>query len=121
MEPEEYNRTERCFDQIIRANQHRPGAEEVQTAATAKQMLQEYADQYAAQFVPSLDVVLRFSHSEDESSNFTETLSPDQWAIILRIDGQRTIGDIGDILGWTDDECRRIVYSLLGIGIVRLA
>jgi hypothetical protein len=119
MEPEEYNRTERCIDHILRANQHRPASEEYQTATTAKYMLQEFADQYAAQFVPSLDVVLRFSQSEDEASNFTDTLSPDQWAIILRIDGYRTIGDIGDILGWTDDELRRIVYSLLGIGIVR--
>lgn len=121
MEPEEYNRTERSIDHILRANQHRPSSQEYQTAATAKNMLQEFADQYAAQFVPNLDFILQFSQSEEEASNFTDTLSPDQWAIILRIDGECTIGDIGDTLGWTDDELRRVVYSLLGIGIVRFS
>ena len=120
MEPEEYNRTEHCFDQIIRAYQHRPTSDEFQTATTAKNMLQEYADRYAAQFVPNLNSILHFSQTEDEGVNFTDTLSPDQWAIILRVDGKRTINEIGDTLGWTDDELRRIVYSLLGIGIVYL-
>jgi hypothetical protein len=120
MKPAEYNRTVRAFDRIIREFQHKPTSTDFRNAVNARDLLQQHADQFACRFVPDLDVVPLFIHSEDQAFNYEETLSPEQWAFIWQMDGQSTARQIGYRLNWDEALLRRVVYSLLGTDFIRL-
>ncbi|MBZ0319944.1 MAG: hypothetical protein K8L91_26265 [Anaerolineae bacterium] len=120
MKPTDYNRTERAFDRIIRSFQNKPNSADFRNAQTAKEMLQSHADQFAANFVPNLDMVVVFSNTEADRFNAEDTLSPEQWAFIWQVDAQSTIRQIGEKLAWNDSFLRRVVYSLLGTETIYL-
>ncbi len=120
MKPTDYNRTERAFDRIIRTFQNKPNSADFRNAQTAKEMLQSHADQFAANFVPNLDMVVVFANSEADRFNAEDTLSPEQWAFIWQVDEHRTIRQIGEKLAWDDSFLRRVVYSLLGTETIYL-
>lgn len=120
MKPTDYNRTERAFDRIIRSFQNKPNSADFRNAQTAKEMLQSHADQFAANFVPNLDMVVVFSNTEADRFNAEDTLSPEQWTFIWQVDAHRTIRQIGEKLNWDDSFLRRVVYSLLGTETIYL-
>lgn len=120
MKPTDYNRTERAFDRIIRHFQDKPNSLDFRNAANAKELLQTHADQFAAHFVPDLDMIVLFARSEADRFNAEDTLSPEQWAFIWRVDEKTTVRDIGNTLGWDESFLRRVVYSLLGTEYIYL-
>lgn len=47
-------------------------------------------------------------------------LSPDEWAMLTRIDGRHSVHDLAEETGFSGFQAARIVYGLLSTGVVRL-
>jgi len=66
--------------------------------------------------VPSTDAVFNISPS---GSTSTVSLKPLEWQVLAQVNGQRSVIEIGEILGLHEFEVARIVYSLTTAGLMR--
>ncbi len=67
--------------------------------------------------IPSLDLVPTFT-SRDQSHQVT--LSPHEWILVTRIDGERTIEDIADALHWSAFDVSKLLFGMITSGLVEL-
>ncbi len=67
--------------------------------------------------IPSLDLVPTFT-SQDQSHQVT--LSPYEWILVTRIDGERTIEQIADILHWAAFDVSKLLFGMITSGLVEL-
>ena len=68
--------------------------------------------------IPSLDLVPYFS-SRDKGADQV-TLSPQEWILVTRIDGQRTIEEIADELKWAPFDVSKLLFGMITTGLVAL-
>ena len=69
--------------------------------------------------IPSLDVVVKFSDQPNERAKGVN-LTPDEWRVFARINGQNSIRQIAQQTGLNDFEVARIIYGFLAAGLVTL-
>ena len=95
-------------------------APERSIGTTTEQLLLEAARQ-AEQWgdikdvVPSTDSVYNISPS---GSTNTVSLKPLEWQVLAQVNGERSILEIGEILGLPEFEVARIIYSLTTAGLL---
>jgi hypothetical protein len=65
----------------------------------------------------SLDAIVDFS---PEGSQAELSLTPDEWAMLTRIDGASSVAEIAQEAGYGQFEAARIIYGLLTAGVVTL-
>ncbi|MGH2813455.1 MAG: DUF4388 domain-containing protein [Actinomycetota bacterium] len=69
--------------------------------------------------VPTLEAVPKFSESDDDPVEVA--LTPEEWALVSRVDGRSTVLELGSECGFTDLEAARTVSGLVGAGLLVLA
>jgi hypothetical protein len=67
--------------------------------------------------IPSLDLVPAFT-STDQSRQVT--LSPHEWILVTRIDGERTIEQIADLLHWSAFDVSKLLFGMITSSLVEL-
>jgi hypothetical protein len=69
--------------------------------------------------IPSMDhiPVLRY----EEQWKKEVLLSPQEWTLITRVDGRRTIEDLASSLGWSAFDVSKILYGLITQGLITLS
>jgi len=67
--------------------------------------------------IPSLDLVPTFT-SRDQGHQVT--LSPHEWILVTRIDGERTIEEIADALHWSAFDVSKLLFGMITSGLVEL-
>lgn len=68
--------------------------------------------------IPSLDLVPTFpprTGSQDQV-----TLSPQEWILVTRIDGQRSIEALADLLRWSAFDVSKLLFGMITSGLVAL-
>jgi hypothetical protein len=70
-----------------------------------------------SQVIPDLDAVPVFASGATSAS---AGLEADEFAVLASIDGERTIRELADDLGYGEFEAARIVYALTLLGIVEI-
>jgi tetratricopeptide (TPR) repeat protein len=69
--------------------------------------------------VPSLSVVPSLSPVEDDRASVLDLL-PNEWEVLMTIDGERNLRDIAAALGAGEFDVAKIVYGLVSTAIVQL-
>jgi hypothetical protein len=67
--------------------------------------------------IPSQDVVLAVAPTPPEGAKQIN-ITPDEWRLLVLVDGIRTIGEIADVAGLDDFSGLRTLYGLLSSGLV---
>ena len=67
--------------------------------------------------IGSLDAIVDFVPAGDAAEL---ALTPDEWAMLTRIDGQSSIAEIAEASGYSEFEAGRIIFGLLTAGVVSL-
>jgi hypothetical protein len=70
-----------------------------------------------ARVIPDLGAVPRFREATSAS---TASLEPDEFAVLASVDGERTIRELAQDLGYGELEAARIVYALLLLGLIEV-
>ena len=68
------------------------------------------------QRVPTLDLVPRFNYSIARPVNVA--LHPKHWQVIFRIDGNRTLREIGELTGLDDLAVSQVICELQDLGVI---
>jgi len=68
--------------------------------------------------IPSLDLVPYFT-TRDQSADQV-TLSPQEWILITRIDGEHSIEEIADQLKWAPFDVSKLLFGMVTTGLVAL-
>jgi hypothetical protein len=68
--------------------------------------------------IPSLDLVPYFPPHEQGAEQIT--LSPQEWILITRVDGQLTIEEIASELRWSAFDVSKLLFGLITTGLVAL-
>ena len=68
--------------------------------------------------IPSLDLVPYFTTREKGSDQVT--LSPQEWILVTRIDGERSIEEIANQLGWTPFDVSKLLFGMVTTSLVAL-
>jgi hypothetical protein len=71
-----------------------------------------------ARKIPSLDLIPYYP--EREPGQDQVTLSPQEWVLVTRIDGGRSIREIADELRWGAFDVSKILFGLITSGLVAL-
>ena len=66
--------------------------------------------------IPSLDLVPYFSSREQGADQVT--LSPQEWILVTRIDGELTIEEIADELKWAPFDVSKLLFGMITTGLV---
>ena len=69
--------------------------------------------------IPSMDRVPVLRYEEQWKKEVL--LSPQEWTLITRMDGRKTIEDLGAGLGWSAFDVCKILYGLITQGLVTLS
>ena len=69
--------------------------------------------------VPSLSVVPSLSPVEDDRASVLDLL-PNEWEVLMMIDGERHLRDIAGALGAGEFDVARVAYGLVSTGVIRL-
>ena len=69
--------------------------------------------------IPSLDLVPYFSAREKGADQVT--LSPQEWILITRIDGEHSIEEIADQLQWAPFDVSKLLFGMITTGLVGLS
>lgn len=77
--------------------------------------VEEYA--VIRQRIGSTDAIVDFVARDDTAEL---ALTPDEWSMLTRIDGQSSIAEIAEEAGYGEFEAARIIYGLLTAGIVTM-
>src|SRR5438876_12066826 len=69
--------------------------------------------------IPSVELVPELLTRENRHEQIT--LNPQEWALITRIDGHRSIADIGRVLNISSFEVAKILYGMItsGLGVLK--
>ncbi|MCD4750022.1 MAG: DUF4388 domain-containing protein [Thermoanaerobaculales bacterium] len=67
--------------------------------------------------IPSLDLIPYFSPREGQDQ---VTLSPQEWILVTRVDGERSIEEIGHILRWSAFDVSKLLFGMITSGLVAL-
>ena len=99
-----------------------PAAPEVPFALTAPEALAEVARrsqewEELSRTIPDLDVV---PFVEPASQGGAAALEPDEFAVLTMVDGESSVRDLAEELGYGEFEAARIVYALVSLGMVRI-
>lgn len=68
--------------------------------------------------IPSLDLVPYFTTREGGSDQVT--LSPQEWILVTRIDGEHSIEDIAASLRWAPFDVSKLLFGMITTGLVAL-
>jgi hypothetical protein len=68
--------------------------------------------------IPSLDLVPYFT-ARDEGTDQV-TLSPQEWILVTRIDGEHSIEEIADQLKWAPFDVSKLLFGMVTTGLVAL-
>jgi len=68
--------------------------------------------------IPSLDLVPYFTSREQGADQVT--LSPQEWILVTRIDGELTIEDIANELKWAPFDVSKLLFGMITTGLVAL-
>ncbi len=68
--------------------------------------------------IPSLDMIPYFPHREDGRDQVT--LSPHEWVLVTKIDGNRSIEQIAELLGWAAFDVSKLLFGMVTTGLVAL-
>lgn len=68
--------------------------------------------------IPSLDLVPYFTTREKGSDQVT--LSPQEWILVTRINGERSIEEIANQLGWTPFDVSKLLFGMVTTSLVAL-
>jgi len=68
--------------------------------------------------IPSLDLVPYFTSRERGADQVT--LSPQEWILVTRIDGERSIEDIAAELKWAPFDVSKLLFGMITTGLVAL-
>jgi hypothetical protein len=68
--------------------------------------------------IPSVDLVPELAVRENRHEQIT--LNPQEWLLITRIDGRRSIGDIGKTLNMSSFDVAKILYGMITAELVAL-
>ena len=69
--------------------------------------------------IPSLDLVPYFTSREHAADQVT--LSPQEWILVTRIDGEKTIEEIASDLKWAPFDVSKLLFGMITSGLVALA
>jgi len=67
--------------------------------------------------IPSLDLIPFFSPREGQDQ---VTLSPQEWILVTRVDGQRSIEEIANLLRWSAFDVSKLLFGMITSGLVAL-
>ncbi len=68
--------------------------------------------------IPSLDLVPYFTTREKGADQVT--LSPQEWILVTRINGERSIEEIANQLGWTPFDVSKLLFGMITTSLVAL-
>ena len=68
--------------------------------------------------IPSLDLVPYFTSREQGADQVT--LSPQEWILVTRIDGQQTIEEMANELKWAPFDVSKLLFGMITTGLVAL-
>lgn len=68
--------------------------------------------------IPSLDLVPYFTSREQGADQVT--LSPQEWILVTRIDGEQTIEEIASTLKWAPFDVSKLLFGMITTGLVAL-
>jgi len=68
--------------------------------------------------IPSLDLVPYFTSREQGAEQVT--LSPQEWILVTRVDGELTIEDIANELKWAPFDVSKLLFGMITTGLVAL-
>jgi len=68
--------------------------------------------------IPSLDLVPYFATREKGADQVT--LSPQEWILVTRINGERSIEEIANQLGWTPFDVSKLLFGMITTSLVAL-
>lgn len=68
--------------------------------------------------LPSMDAVPRLN--DDEDAGIEVALTPEEWALISRVNGRATVAELATACGFTELEAARCVYGLLTTGVIKI-
>ena len=68
--------------------------------------------------IPSLDLVPYFTTRDQGADQVT--LSPQEWILITRIDGEHSIEEIANQLGWTPFDVSKLLFGMVTTSLVAL-
>ena len=68
--------------------------------------------------IPSLDLVPYFTTREKGTDQVT--LSPQEWILVTRINGERSIEEIANQLGWTPFDVSKLLFGMVTTSLVAL-
>jgi hypothetical protein len=68
--------------------------------------------------IPSLDLVPYFTSREKGADQVT--LSPQEWILVTRIDGEHTIEEIANQLKWAPFDVSKLLFGMITTGLVAL-
>ena len=68
--------------------------------------------------IPSLDMIPYFPTREGGQDQVT--LSPQEWVLVTKIDGARSIEQIAELLGWSAFDVSKLLFGMVTSGLVAL-
>lgn len=68
--------------------------------------------------IPSLDLVPYFPQRDSRQDQVT--LSPQEWVLVTKVDGQRSIEEIADLLRWSAFDVSKLLFGMVTSGLVAL-
>lgn len=68
--------------------------------------------------IPSMDAIPRLNDEED--TGIEVALTPEEWALISRVNGRTTVAELARSCGFTDLEAGRTVFGLVTTGVLKI-
>jgi uncharacterized spore protein YtfJ len=68
--------------------------------------------------IPSLDMIPYFPSREGGQDQVT--LSPQEWVLVTKVDGARSIEEIAELLGWAAFDVSKLLFGMVTSGLVAL-
>ena len=104
-----------------------PGEEfqtEVQIAVSVENLIMEASrrlDEFEVirRKIPSGDAVLGMAATPPEGA-VEINITPDEWRILVLVDGSRTVGEIATMVGLDEFGAMRVLYGLVSAGLIEL-
>ncbi|MGH2746589.1 MAG: DUF4388 domain-containing protein [Actinomycetota bacterium] len=69
--------------------------------------------------IPSAEVVLRMAPKPPEGA-VEINITPEEWRVLVLVDGNRTIEEIAEMVGWDEFQAMRSFYGLVSAGLVEV-
>jgi hypothetical protein len=69
--------------------------------------------------IPGEHAILTMAHAPPEGAAEIN-ITPEEWRALVLVDGSRTVGEIGSLIGKDDFETMKILYGLVSAGLVEV-